>query len=623
MLIEIHMIQNHSPSNLNRDDLGAPKTCLFGGVPRARISSQCLKRSIRKPNNPNDIHSRNASSFAEALQAYIGTRTKFFPWSVGEQLKRQEELGIPKDQRIPGVEWDAVVYACAVVAQKADKESRERIEKAKADSRPATKQLIFLGPRHAAEFVKKLAELRTTNRISYDYFQDPRVVFTTLLEIELESTTLDEEQQKRILKNCWLVVKYPHRWQALTRWAFQHLGWGLELDEEDSDDHIDTTQDLPERPAKEEAQTMARILNEMVLRAEDEKQTKDLLEDLLKAKTTSAKKWQGQHEEGRIDDKRNKPRHYEEFQKRLWRATGPMAIDIALFGRMTTSEAFEDVEAAMQVAHAISTHKVVNEVDYFTAVDDLGSTSGGAAHVDEAMFNSACFYKYFCLDWDQLVHNLAGTEPDPQHDPEGHRKWKEDVSPHARRLAASTVGHFLRAAALTNPSGKQNSYAAHNEPCGILVEIKKKWKTPTSYANAFAEPVERVGKPEEDAADESSIEGRSVACLADHVHSMRVAYGIASQLLWYSPKLWRFPLKYWKRTEDGKKLESEPLTALSFNVLGAEDGEYGHLKAESEDVSGGDNGMPRNLVEAVINSLGVNLEWADVKDLGKTSAKEV
>src|SRR5208283_3780062 len=47
MLIEIHAIQNHSPGNLNRDDLGAPKTCYFGGVMRSRISSQCIKRSIR------------------------------------------------------------------------------------------------------------------------------------------------------------------------------------------------------------------------------------------------------------------------------------------------------------------------------------------------------------------------------------------------------------------------------------------------------------------------------------------------------------------------------------------------------------------------------------------------
>lgn len=65
MLIEIHMIQNHSPSNLNRDDLGAPKTCLFGGVIRARISSQCLKRSIR-----------HSTQFAEALENDGGVQTR-------------------------------------------------------------------------------------------------------------------------------------------------------------------------------------------------------------------------------------------------------------------------------------------------------------------------------------------------------------------------------------------------------------------------------------------------------------------------------------------------------------------------------------------------------------------
>src|SRR5579883_709933 len=48
MLIQIHSIQNHAPANLNRDDLGAPKACYFGGVLRSRISSQCLKRSIRR-----------------------------------------------------------------------------------------------------------------------------------------------------------------------------------------------------------------------------------------------------------------------------------------------------------------------------------------------------------------------------------------------------------------------------------------------------------------------------------------------------------------------------------------------------------------------------------------------
>ena len=47
MNIELHLIQNFAPSNLNRDDTGSPKTCEFGGYRRARISSQCIKRAIR------------------------------------------------------------------------------------------------------------------------------------------------------------------------------------------------------------------------------------------------------------------------------------------------------------------------------------------------------------------------------------------------------------------------------------------------------------------------------------------------------------------------------------------------------------------------------------------------
>ena len=47
MFVELHLLQNFAPSNLNRDDTGAPKDCEFGGYRRARISSQCLKRAIR------------------------------------------------------------------------------------------------------------------------------------------------------------------------------------------------------------------------------------------------------------------------------------------------------------------------------------------------------------------------------------------------------------------------------------------------------------------------------------------------------------------------------------------------------------------------------------------------
>ena len=47
MLVELHSLTAHAPANLNRDDLGRPKTAMYGGVERARISSQALKRSIR------------------------------------------------------------------------------------------------------------------------------------------------------------------------------------------------------------------------------------------------------------------------------------------------------------------------------------------------------------------------------------------------------------------------------------------------------------------------------------------------------------------------------------------------------------------------------------------------
>lgn len=51
MFIELHIIQNFAPSNLNRGDTGSPKDCEFGGVRRARVSSQCFKRAIRREGN--------------------------------------------------------------------------------------------------------------------------------------------------------------------------------------------------------------------------------------------------------------------------------------------------------------------------------------------------------------------------------------------------------------------------------------------------------------------------------------------------------------------------------------------------------------------------------------------
>ena len=82
-------------------------------------------------------------------------------------------------------------------------------------------------------------------------------------------------------------------------------------------------------------------------------------------------------------------------------------LDIALFGRMVAQAATLNVEAAASFAHAISTHKVTNEVEFFTALDDY-QTEPGAAHMGSLEFNSATYYRYVCLDIGQLWENLAG-----------------------------------------------------------------------------------------------------------------------------------------------------------------------------------------------------------------------
>ena len=75
MKIELHMLQNFAPSCLNRDDTNSPKDCEFGGFRRARISSQCLKRSIR-----------THPAFVDALQGATGVRTKLLAKRLRERL---------------------------------------------------------------------------------------------------------------------------------------------------------------------------------------------------------------------------------------------------------------------------------------------------------------------------------------------------------------------------------------------------------------------------------------------------------------------------------------------------------------------------------------------------------
>lgn len=82
-------------------------------------------------------------------------------------------------------------------------------------------------------------------------------------------------------------------------------------------------------------------------------------------------------------------------------------LDIALFGRMVAQAASMNIEAAASFSHAISTHKVTNEVEFFTALDDRQEEQG-SAHMGSLEFNSATYYRYVSLDIGQLWESLGG-----------------------------------------------------------------------------------------------------------------------------------------------------------------------------------------------------------------------
>lgn len=346
MLYEIHMLKNYPPTNLNRDENGAPKTCWFGNVNRGRISSQCLKRTWRtSPIFQQEIGEEN-----------LGIRTRKLPDLVGDKLL---EMGV-----------DAK-YVELVVPKISGFGTKEGTENKKGSY---TAQVIFFGPQ----------------------------------DIQAAADAV-----KGILDQC-----------------------------------------------------------------KTEKDVKALKGKDLQAAVEGA--------EGRA-----------------------VTLDIALFGRMVTSGAFRDVEASMQVAHAISTNKVAVESDYFTAMDDLlrGETAdeSGAAMIGDIDYNSSCYYIYASLDTDILKENLRDAA-------------------NADEIIAKAIPALLRTMAFTNPSGKQNSFAGHVLPSAVLVECKKT-KIPTSMVNAFVEPV-RGGSRD--------LLGNSIEKLAQEVDGVARNYGLpVEKRIWF------------------------------------------------------------------------------------------
>jgi len=358
MLIEIHMLQSHAPSNLNRDDTGSPKDAWFGGHLRARISSQCIKRSIR-----------TSPLMEQELGEHLAVRTRRFPELLQAELRSLE------------LDDDAV----RVIAAKATQFGK--------------------GEAPASEGTAEQQQVKAGKPQEPEHLETRQLMFCSAAEVGELATALAS--------------------------LYERVG----------------------------AQAFAKMNPEGVIKE-------------LGAAGASL----------------------------------PRSVDIALFGRMTTQPApFANVEAAMQVAHAISTHAIERQFDYFTAVDDLKmGDETGAGHLGDIEFNAAVYYKYFSLDWDEFIddRHLAGDA---------------DV---ARRAVAV----FIRAAALTTPTGKQNSFAAHNPPDAILVEVKPE-NIPVSYANAFVDPA----RPDSD----NDLVEASIKAFAGYAAKLRTMYGLPVTHSWW------------------------------------------------------------------------------------------
>ena len=333
-IVDVHVLQTVPPSNLNRDDNGTPKSATYGGVPRARVSSQAWKRATRQ-------------DFRSTLETSdLGVRTKRVVELVAARIELIRPSSTMEDAQAMAVD---VLSGAGITV----KEPR-----GKKGAVPEATYLLFLS------------------------------------ELQID---------------------------ALARVGARCL---------DSGDKVD----------KKEAQQFVKDKN---------------------------------------------------------------SIDLALFGRMVADVSDLNVDAACQVAHALSTHAVANEFDYFTAVDDHKETGpdadAGAGMIGTVEFNSSTLYRYATIDVDQLFKNLGDGE-----------------------ATVRAVSTFLTSFVRSMPTGKQNTFANRTLPDAIVVSVRE--DQPISLVGAFEEPVK------------NSLDGGRVAVsvrrLVEHATDVAAAFDAEPVRTW-------------------------------------------------------------------------------------------
>jgi CRISPR system Cascade subunit CasC len=140
----------------------------------------------------------------------------------------------------------------------------------------------------------------------------------------------------------------------------------------------------------------------------------------------------------------------------------PVPADVACFGRMVAADPERwNVEAAVQVAHAVATHRLQSEIDYFAAVDDVEER---ASYLGTQDLQTAVFYRFIALDVPQLRHNLGG-----------------DID-----LMHRTVRELLNSIAVAVPEGGLSNSGHYNRPALLLARVNSQ---PINLLPAFDTPV--------------------------------------------------------------------------------------------------------------------------------------
>lgn len=194
---------------------------------------------------------------------------------------------------------------------------------------------------------------------------------------------------------------------------------------------------------------------------------------------------------------------FEKELKRLCKKVEKLdAADIAVFGRMAASMPSLTLEGAAMFSHALSTHKSVNELDFFSAVDDLKpeGEDAGAGMIGTVEFVSALYYRYAALNLDILADadHLGGL---------------------SREERQGVVDAFIRATLLAVPGARKNSMNANTLPSYVFGTFKKTGQ-PVQLVNAFESPVRA----------KNGLIAESVERLQKHYQALKDIWGITCEV---------------------------------------------------------------------------------------------